>query len=133
GGGRVGTPDASDRRGPRAAAREGGRRVAVDLPRDRLDARRTPDATSEHTRALVICNPNDPTGTYVPSAELGDLLGRVPEHVHVLLDEAYVHFQELEHEDACLRLTDAFPRLLVFRTFSKAYGLSGLRIGYAVG
>jgi histidinol-phosphate aminotransferase len=51
----------------------------------------------------------------------------------VLLDEAFVQFQDIEDEDACLRLTDAFPRLTVFRTFSKAYGLSGLRIGYAVG
>jgi histidinol-phosphate aminotransferase len=81
----------------------------------------------------VICNPNDPTGTYVPAEELASLLGQVPEHVEVLLDEAFVQFQDIEHEDACLRLTDAFPRLTVFRTFSKAYGLSGMRIGYAVG
>ena len=51
----------------------------------------------------------------------------------MLLDEAFVQFQDVEDEDACLRLTDAFPRLTVFRTFSKAYGLSGLRVGYAVG
>ena len=51
----------------------------------------------------------------------------------MLLDEAFVQFQDVEDEDACLRLVDAFPRLLVFRTFSKAYGLSGLRAGYAVG
>jgi histidinol-phosphate aminotransferase len=81
----------------------------------------------------VICNPNDPTGTYVPAEELSTLLAQVPEHVHVLLDEAFVHFQDVEDEDACLRLTDAFSRLTIFRTFSKAYGLSGLRIGYAVG
>jgi histidinol-phosphate aminotransferase len=52
--------------------------------------------------------------------------------VHVLLDEALVHFQDVEEVDACLRLVEAFPRLLVVRTFSKAYGLSGLRAGYAV-
>jgi histidinol-phosphate aminotransferase len=51
----------------------------------------------------------------------------------VLLDEALVHFQDAEDLDACLRLVDAFPRLLVVRTFSKIYGLSGLRAGYAVG
>ncbi len=51
----------------------------------------------------------------------------------MLLDEALVHFQDAEEEDACLRLVDAFPRLLVVRTFSKVYGLSGLRTGYAVG
>jgi histidinol-phosphate aminotransferase len=85
------------------------------------------------TRAIVICNPNDPTGDYVPSEELGALLAALPEHVYVLLDEALVHFQSFEHVDACLRLVEAFPRLLVVRTFSKAWGLSGLRAGYAVG
>ena len=85
------------------------------------------------TRVVVICNPNDPTGAYIRSDELGALLAGLPEHVHVLLDEALVHFQDAEDVDACLRLVDAFPRLLVVRTFSKIYGLSGLRAGYAVG
>ncbi len=90
-------------------------------------------AVTERTRALVICNPNDPTGHYLPAAELGRLLAVLPERVYVLLDEALVHFQDAEAQDACLRLVDAFPRLLVVRTFSKVYGLSGLRTGYAVG
>ena len=90
-------------------------------------------AITERTRALVICNPNDPTGHYLPAAELGRLLAVLPERVYVLLDEALVHFQDAEEQDACLRLVDAFPRLLVVRTFSKVYGLSGLRTGYAVG
>lgn len=118
---------------PLMASRAGGRPVVVDLVDNRLDPHRILAAIGERTRALVICNPNDPTGTYVPAAELASLLSQVPEHVHVLLDEAFVQFQDVEAEDACLRLTDAFPRLMVFRTFSKAYGLSGLRIGYAVG
>jgi histidinol-phosphate aminotransferase len=90
-------------------------------------------AATERTRVLVICNPNDPTGSYIRSDELGALLAGLPEHVDVLLDEALVHFQDVEDVDACLRLVDAFPRLLVVRTFSKIYGLSGLRAGYAVG
>ena len=57
----------------------------------------------------------------------------MPAHVHVLLDESYIHFQDVEEEDACLKLTEAFPNLLAFRTFSRAYGLSGLRAGYVVG
>ncbi len=89
-------------------------------------------AISPRTRALVVCNPNDPTGTYYSSEELGSLLSSVPDHVHVLLDEALVHFQDAEDVNACLRLVEAFPRLLVVRTFSKIYGLSGLRAGYAV-
>ena len=90
------------------------------------------EAVGERTRAVVICNPNDPTGAYLPSAELGALLAGLPDHVHVLLDEALIHFQDVEEVDSCLRLVDAFPRLLVVRTFSKVYGLSGLRAGYAV-
>jgi histidinol-phosphate aminotransferase len=133
GGGELVTPWPSYPLYPLMAARAGGRPVAVDLADDRLDERRTLAAIGERTRALVICNPNDPTGTYIPADELAVLLGQVPDHVEVLLDEAFVHFQDMEAEDACLRLTDAFPRLTVFRTFSKAYGLSGLRIGYAVG
>jgi histidinol-phosphate aminotransferase len=133
GGGELVTPWPSYPLYPLMAARAGGKPVAVDLVDDRVDTARTLAAIGARTRALVICNPNDPTGTYVPADDLAGMLSRVPEHVHVLLDEAFVQFQDVEHEDACLRLTDAFARLTVFRTFSKAYGLSGLRIGYAVG
>lgn len=132
-GGELVTPWPSYPLYPLMAARAGGRPVAVDLVDDVMDPRRILAAIGERTRALVICNPNDPTGTYVPADGLATLLADVPEHVEVLLDEAFVQFQDAEDEDACLRLTDAFPRLTVFRTFSKAYGLSGLRIGYAVG
>jgi histidinol-phosphate aminotransferase len=92
-----------------------------------------PGAATERTRVVVLCNPNDPTGAYVPSGELRALLEGLPSHVHVLLDEALVHFQDVEDVDACLHLVEDFPRLLVVRTFSKIYGLSGLRAGYAVG
>lgn len=90
------------------------------------------DAVTPRTRAVVLCNPNDPTGEYTSSEELGALVSALPENVYVLLDEALVQFQDLEDIDACLRLVDAFPRLLVVRTFSKIYGLSGLRVGYAI-
>jgi histidinol-phosphate aminotransferase len=90
------------------------------------------DALNERTKAVVICNPNDPTGSYLTSSALRDLLSTLPEDLTVLLDEALIHFQDTEDQDACLRLVDDFPRLLVVRTFSKIYGLSGLRAGYAV-
>jgi histidinol-phosphate aminotransferase len=111
---------------PLLAARAGAKPVSVE---------HAPllDAVGERTRAVVICNPNDPTGAYLPSADLGGLVAALPDRTHVLLDEALVHFQDVEEVDACLRLVDAFPRLLVVRTFSKVYGLSGLRAGYAVG
>jgi histidinol-phosphate aminotransferase len=94
---------------------------------------RVSDAVTDRTRVLVICNPNDPTGQYLRATELGALLAGLPQSVHVLLDEALVQFQDIDTPDACLRLIDAFPKLLVVRTFSKIYGLSGLRAGYAVG
>jgi histidinol-phosphate aminotransferase len=103
---------------------------ATPVPVEGTDIR---EAVTDRTKAVVICNPNDPTGSYTSSEELGSLLSALPDHVHVLLDEALVHFQDAEDVDACLRLVDEFPRLLVFRTFSKIYGLSGLRAGYAVG
>jgi histidinol-phosphate aminotransferase len=91
------------------------------------------DAVTERTKAVVLCNPNDPTGVYSSSEEVGALLSALPGGVHVLLDEALIQFQDVEDVNACVRLVDAFPRLLVVRTFSKIYGLSGLRGGYAVG
>jgi histidinol-phosphate aminotransferase len=112
---------------PLMATRAGARPVAVEHTRDLLSA------VGERTRLLVLCNPNDPTGDYLHSDSLARLLSALPEHVHVLLDEALIQFQDVEEADTALRLTDAFPRLLVFRTFSKVYGLSGLRAGYAVG
>jgi histidinol-phosphate aminotransferase len=90
------------------------------------------EAVTDRTKAVVICNPNDPTGTYLPSSDLRDLLAALPDRVHVLADEALIHFQDAEDVDACLELVDESDRLLVVRTFSKIYGLSGLRAGYAV-
>ena len=118
---------------PSIAARAGARMVESELADGFVDAGALLAQVSDRTRLVVICNPNDPTGTYLESARLGELLSRLPDHVHVALDEAYIQFQDVEDEDSCLRLVEAFPRLLVFRTFSKAYGLSGLRAGYVVG
>jgi histidinol-phosphate aminotransferase len=118
---------------PLMARRAGARPVPVALDDGQVDVEALLAAVDERTRVIVICNPNDPTGAYLGSHPLAELLSRLPERVHVLLDEAIVHFQESEDQDACLRLVDDFPRLVVFRSFSNAYGLSGLRAGYAVG
>jgi histidinol-phosphate aminotransferase len=112
---------------PLMASRAGARPVAVPD----LDALRA--ALTDHTRVVVLCNPNDPTGTYLRAETVAGLASDLPDHVHLLVDEALVQFQDVEAPDSVLRLVDAFPRLLVFRTFSKIYGLSGLRAGYAVG
>jgi histidinol-phosphate aminotransferase len=90
-------------------------------------------AVNDRTRLVALCNPNDPTGELLSVAELRRLLTGLPERVVVLLDEALRDFAEAEDLDATLALLDEFPRLLTFRTFSKAWGLAGLRCGYALG
>src|SRR3954452_13130385 len=91
------------------------------------------EAVNDRTRLVALCNPNDPTGELLSVDELRRLLGALPERVVVLLDEALRDFVDAEERDATLALLDAFPRLLIFRTFSKAWGLPGLRCGYALG
>ena len=118
---------------PLMTQRAGGQPVAVDLSGDRVDFDALREAVGPKTRAVVLCNPNDPTGTYASSEEVGNFASSLPEHVHLLVDEAYIEFQTAEPRNSVLQLVDAFPRLVVFRTFSKIYGLSGLRAGYAVG
>jgi histidinol-phosphate aminotransferase len=90
-------------------------------------------AVNDRTRLVALCNPNDPTGALMGVDELRALLEALPERVVVLLDEALRDFVDAEERDAALALVDAFPRLLVFRTFSKAWGLAGLRVGYTLG
>lgn len=90
-------------------------------------------AVNERTRVVALANPNDPTGELLGAGELRRLLEALPERVVVLLDEALRDFVDAEEPDAALHLVDDFPRLIVFRTFSKAWGLAGLRVGYAIG
>jgi histidinol-phosphate aminotransferase len=90
-------------------------------------------AVNERTRLVALCNPNDPTGELLDARALRALLEALPERVVVLLDEALRDYVDVEAVDAALALTEDQPRLLVFRTFSKVWGLAGLRVGYAIG
>jgi len=90
-------------------------------------------AVNEHTRVVALCNPNDPTGELLGVEEIRALLDALPERVIVLLDEALREFVDAEPVDAALELLQEHPRLIVFRSFSKAWGLAGLRCGYALG
>jgi histidinol-phosphate aminotransferase len=85
------------------------------------------------TQLLIVCNPNNPTATHIPAAEIAAFCERIPARVTVILDEAYVEFQAHDDPDATLDLLKDFPNLVVLRTFSKCYGLAGLRVGYAIG
>ncbi|HUH81668.1 MAG TPA: histidinol-phosphate transaminase [Solirubrobacteraceae bacterium] len=84
-------------------------------------------------RVIALASPNDPTGELLATAELRRLLEGLPPGVAVLLDEALVDFADAQPIDSSLALLEEFPTLLVFRSFSKAWGLAGLRIGYAIG
>jgi histidinol-phosphate aminotransferase len=90
-------------------------------------------AQDPSTRVVALANPNDPTGELVAAAELERLLGELRDDVAVLLDEALVEFVDAQPTDVSLKLLERHPRLLVFRSLSKAWGLAGLRVGYAIG
>lgn len=90
-------------------------------------------AITERTKLLYIANPNNPTGTIVYREELERFLERAPDHVLVILDEAYFEYVDHSEYPNGLDYVRAGRNVVVFRTFSKAYGLAGLRIGYAIG
>ncbi|RWZ59373.1 aminotransferase class I/II-fold pyridoxal phosphate-dependent enzyme [Labedella populi] len=90
-------------------------------------------AVTERTRVVIVCSPNNPTGTVVSADEIDAFLDRIPSDVLVLLDEAYAEFVTGPGVVDGLRLVGTRPNLVVLRTFSKAYGLAGLRIGWAAG
>lgn len=90
-------------------------------------------AINENTRIVWIANPNNPTGTFNDEEKLLRLLAKVPEHVIVVLDEAYYEYLGTEDAYDAISWLERFPRLVVVRTFSKAYGLAGFRVGYGIG
>jgi histidinol-phosphate aminotransferase len=84
------------------------------------------------TRLVLVCNPNNPTSTALPLRDLAAFVERVPRHVAVILDEAYCEFNVLDDSDSSVDLLRKHPNLVLLRTFSKVYGLAGLRVGYAL-
>ena len=91
------------------------------------------DAITPETRVIYLANPNNPTGTSFGAGELAKFLARVPQNCLVVLDEAYIHYAARADMPDSSALFEAHRNLLTLRTFSKVYGLAGLRIGYAVG
>ncbi len=87
---------------------------------------------NDKTAVVFIANPNNPTGTYVPATQLKRFVESLPEHVICVIDEAYFEYVEVTDYSTALDWLDEHPNLVITRTFSKAYGLAGLRIGYSV-
>lgn len=90
-------------------------------------------ALTERTRVVFLANPNNPTGTYMPRAELERLHAGLPSHVLLVVDQAYAEYLEPDEDDGGLEMAEAHENVLVTRTFSKIYGLAGERVGWATG
>jgi len=107
--------------------------VRVPLREETHDLAAMADAITERTRLIFVCNPNNPTGTVVHRAELEDFLDRAPQDCLVVLDEAYAEYVRDSDVPDGMTLYAGRPNVAVLRTFSKAYGLAGLRVGFLVG
>ena len=109
------------------------RLIKVPLRAYRLDLDAMAHAIGERTRLVFVCNPNNPTGTIVTRTEVAAFLDRVPDRALVVFDEAYAELvASAEFPDTLATIRGGRPNVMVLRTFSKVYGLAGLRLGYGV-
>ncbi|MEA2449773.1 MAG: histidinol-phosphate aminotransferase [Thermoleophilaceae bacterium] len=119
---------------PQLAAQSGARAIEVPLDGDyRHDLDAMAREVNVATRMVLVCNPNNPTGTALPVAAIDEFVAGLPRHVAVILDEAYVEFSTLQDPGESIDLLKRHSNLIILRTFSKVYGLAGLRVGYAIG
>jgi histidinol-phosphate aminotransferase len=118
---------------PQLTRLTGAAEVRVPLRGETHDLAAMADAITPRTRLIFVCNPNNPTGTVVHRAELAEFLDRVPPDCLVVLDEAYAEYVRDPDAPDGLALYRDRPNLAVLRTFSKAYGLAGLRVGFLIG
>jgi histidinol-phosphate aminotransferase len=118
---------------PHLAAASGARAITVPLDAEhKHDLGAMLEEINAATRLVVVCNPNNPTSTALPLEEIAAFVRAVPRHVAVILDEAYCEFNLLQDPDESIELLDRHPNLVLLRTFSKVYGLCGLRVGFAL-
>jgi histidinol-phosphate aminotransferase len=118
---------------PHLTAASGATAVAVPLDgEERHDLEAMLREITVATRLVLVCNPNNPTSTALPLADIAAFLAEVPEHVCTIVDEAYCEFNLLDDPDASVELLEEHPNLVLLRTFSKVYGLCGLRVGFAL-
>jgi histidinol-phosphate aminotransferase len=118
---------------PHLSAASGAR--AVTVPLDEAERHDLPAMLREitvATRIVIVCNPNNPTSTALPLAQIASFLDEVPPHVCAIVDEAYCEFNLLDDPDASIELLERHPNLMLLRTFSKVHGLCGLRVGFAL-
>ena len=118
---------------PQLEAISGAQAITVALDHsERHDLDALAAAVSAKTRLVILCNPNNPTSTAVPFAQIAAFVDALPKHVCVMIDEAYCEFNSLDPPDATIALLARHPQLVLLRTFSKVHGLCGLRVGFAL-
>src|SRR5215207_4839051 len=118
---------------PHLAAAAGARAIEVPLDAEhRHDLGAMLQEITAATRLVVVCNPNNPTSTALPLADIAEFVRAVPRHVAVILDEAYCEFNLLQDPDDSIELLARHPNLVLLRTFSKVYGLCGVRVGFGL-
>lgn len=118
---------------PNVGANSGARTIRIPLDENqRHDLEAMRREITAATRLVIVCNPNNPTSTALPQEEIAAFVADVPRHVCVIVDEAYCEFNLLADPDASLDLLERHPNLVLLRTFSKVYGLCGLRVGYGL-
>ncbi|UVW29869.1 histidinol-phosphate transaminase [Massilia sp. H6] len=110
----------------------GGRAIVVAAKDYGHDLDAMADAIAPDTRLVFVANPNNPTGTFIAAEQIEAFLDKVPANVIVVLDEAYNEYLAPEHQFESSAWVRKYPNLVVSRTFSKAYGLAGLRVGFAI-
>ena len=118
---------------PYLAPLSGAREIRVDLTAGYVhDLDAMLEEVTAATQLLIVCNPNNPTGTHIPVDRIGAFVESVPDRTTIILDEAYIEYQINDDPDMTLDLLDKHPNVVLLRTFSKIHGLAGLRAGYAL-
>ncbi|NLM09478.1 MAG: histidinol-phosphate transaminase [Clostridiaceae bacterium] len=115
-----------------AVKMSGAKPVAIPLKDYTHDLDAMKNAISDKTKIIWICNPNNPTGTIITAQQLNDFLSSVPKNIVIVLDEAYYEYATGENYPETVPLLEKYPNLIILRTFSKAYGLASLRVGYGM-
>lgn len=110
----------------------GGNVICIPLKDNALDIESMVDAITSRTKIIWFCNPNNPTGTIFSMKEFKDALDKIPQNVLVVMDEAYYEYvTDEDYPDSISYISD-YPNMVILRTFSKAFGLAGLRVGYGI-
>ena len=110
----------------------GGKPIVVPMKNHGLDIDKMVDSITDKTKIIWLCNPNNPTGTIFRKKDLERVINRIPKNVAIIMDEAYIEYVTDEEYPDSLALLEDYPNMIILRTFSKAYGLAGLRCGYGI-